>query len=76
MHITCKGTGFQPGANLEAIEPYSIHDSVWLLSRAIMSCTEVGDVQALDVSSRMLLNISRSLITSHQMIKWFQGTSK
>ncbi len=44
-------TGFQPGASLEAIEPYSIHDLVWLLSRAIMRSTEVGDVHAMDVTT-------------------------
>ncbi|KAK7037726.1 hypothetical protein SK128_026934 [Halocaridina rubra] len=38
-----KGTifaGFQPGANMEGIKPYSAQDSVWLLSRAVMHTTE------------------------------------
>ncbi len=54
MHLTgakCTSfTGFQPGANLEAIKPYSMQGSVWLLSRAKMRCTEVGDAQAMDAT--------------------------
>ena len=56
MHLTCRAKGtsftwFQPGANLEAIKLYSIQDSVWLLLRAGIHCTEVGDVQAMHVTT-------------------------